>query len=51
MVAHSKWSSRSSTHWLPTLPLFEAPDMVTNLKEVGDRFGHEVGDLEKKTWK
>ena len=31
--------------------VFEAPDMVTNLKEVGDRFGHEVGDLEKKTWK
>ena len=31
--------------------VFEAPDTVTNLKVVGDRFGHKVGDLEKKTWK
>ena len=39
-------------NWLPTLPLtLEAPDTVTNLKVVGDRFGHDIGDLEKKTIK
>ena len=31
--------------------IFEAPDSVTNLKVVGDRFGKEIGDLEKHTWK
>ena len=31
--------------------IFEAPDTVTNLKVVGDRFGQEIGDLEKHTWK
>lgn len=31
--------------------IFEAPDSVTNLKVVGDRFGQEIGNLEKHTWK
>lgn len=31
--------------------IFAAPDSVTNLKVVGDRFGTEIGNLEKQTWK
>lgn len=31
--------------------IFEAPDSVTNLKVIGDKFGEEIGDLEKQTWK
>ena len=31
--------------------VFEAPDSVTNLKVVGERFGEEIGDLENHTWK
>ena len=31
--------------------IFEAPDSVTNLKVIGDRFGEEICNLEHQTWK
>ena len=52
VAAHSKWCSRSSTRRLPTpratlvFSIFEAPDNVTNLKVIGDRFRQHIDDLE-----
>ena len=31
--------------------IFEASDSVTNLKVVANRFGEDIGKLEKQTWK
>lgn len=57
-VSLSRWSFRSSTQRLQIHQLtpvfsafFKAPDSVTNLKVIGDKFGEEIGDLEKLTWK
>ena len=30
---------------------FEASDSVTNLKVIGDKYGEEIGKLEKHVWK
>ena len=35
----------------PVSSAFEASDSVTNLKVIGDKYGEEIGKLEKHVWK